>query len=52
MVYNFFEKKSSGSGVCMEKIKLNNIINYLKNYTNQLLKNFKKEQFILDLKTI
>ena len=26
--------------------------NYLKNYTNQLLENFKKEQFILDLKIV
>ena len=43
MVY----KKSAGRGVNMHA---NN--EKLKNYTNQLLNNFKKEQFILDSKTI
>ena len=53
MVYNFFDKKSAsladkstkGSGV-------NNEINQLKNYINQLLTNFKKEEFMFHLKTI
>ena len=47
MVYKIFDKKSAGRGVNMHA---NN--EKLKNYTNQLLKNFKKEQFILDSKTI
>ena len=46
--------------ICMQIIKLNKIsvlqtwlhINQLKNYTNQLLENLKKEQFIQDSKTI
>ena len=33
-------------------MKLNKINNWMKNYTNQLLKNVKKEEFILHLKTI
>ena len=33
-------------------MKLNKIRNWLKNYTKQLLKNFKKEEFILNLQTI
>ena len=53
MVYKFFDKKSAsvadkstkGSGV-------NNEINQLKNYINQLLTNFKKEEFMFHLKTI
>ena len=36
MVYKFFDKNSSGSGV---NNKLNKINHSLKNYTNQLLKN-------------
>ena len=47
MVYKIFDKKSAGRGVNMHA---NN--EKLKNYTNQLLKNFKKEQFIQDSKTI
>ena len=33
-------------------MKLNKINNWMKNYTNQLLKNVKTEEFILHLKTI
>ena len=33
-------------------MRLNKIYNWLKNYTHKLLENLKKEQFILDLKTI
>ena len=47
MVYKIFDKKSAGRGVNMHA---NN--EKLKNYTNQLLKNFKKEQFIQDSKII
>ena len=49
MVYKLFDKKSVGSGVNMQAISYNN---WLKNYTNQFLENFKKEHFILDLKII
>ena len=51
MVYNFFDKKSAGSGVNMHT---NNErpLDLLRNYTNQLLENLKKEQFIQDLKAI
>ena len=47
MVYKFFDKKSSGSGIINE-------LNYqlANNLHNQLLKNFKKEKFILHLKII
>ena len=34
------------------KIRLSKIYNYLKNYINQLLENFKKEKLILDLEII
>ena len=43
MVYNFFDKKSSGGGITT------NEFNY---QLNQLLKNFKKEKFIHLLKII
>ena len=46
MVYNFFDKKSKGSGI------VNQIINWQMNFINQLLQNFKKEKFIHFLKTI
>ena len=51
MAYNFFDKKSAGSGVNMHT---NNErpLDLLRNYTNQLLENLKKEQFIQDLKAI
>ena len=58
MVYKFFDKKSasltnksvSDSGVNIP-LEFNEQL-ALKNYTNQLLESFKKEKFILDLKTI
>ena len=49
MVYNFFDKKSTGSGVIMS-LEFNEQL--AKNYTNQLLENSNKEKFILDLKII
>ena len=47
MVYKFFDKKSSGSGIVNEP-------NYqvAMNLINQLLENFKKEKFIHLLETI
>ena len=33
-------------------LKLNKIYNWLKNYTNQVLENLKKEKFILDIQII
>ena len=39
IVYKFFAKNSSGSAVTNETKEINN---WLKNYTNQLSKNFKK----------
>ena len=42
MVYKFFDKKSSGSGISL----MNQIINWQMNFINQLFKNFKKEKFI------
>ena len=52
MVYKFFDKKSAGSGVVNEEIKQNLQLAEELHYTNQLLKTLKKEQFILDSKTI
>ena len=55
MVYNFFFFffliKSLLKVVALI-MKLNKMRNQPKNYTNQLLKHFKKEEFILHLKTI
>ena len=49
MVYKFFAKMSAGSGVNTHANKSAfDMKIQLKNYTNQLLKNFKKEQFIPD----
>ena len=46
MVYNLFDKKSSGSGIANEP-------NYQQmNLMNQLLKNSKKEKFLHLLETI
>ena len=48
MVYKFFDKKT-------QAVVLNlcpKMSNYLKNFINPLLKNFKKEKFIQHLKTI
>ena len=50
MVYKFFDKKNPQVVVLI--MKLNKMRNFLKNFTNQLLKNSKKEKFILHLKTI
>ena len=47
MVYNFFYKKSKGSNIANNEIKQK-----LKNCTNQSLETLKKEELILDLKTI
>ena len=43
MVYKFFDKKSSGSGIKNEN---NSNKNQPKNYTNQLLENLIKEKYI------
>ena len=48
MVYNFFDKKSAGSGV---NIRANNE-KVAEELHKPFIKKFKKEQFILDLKTI
>ena len=51
MVSKFFDKKSaSGSGVANDEIKQN--LQLAEEYTNQLLKTFKKEEFIQNLKKI
>ena len=50
MVYKSFDKKSKFSGIANNEIKQN--LQIAENYTNQLLKNLKKEQFIMDLKTM
>ena len=50
MVYKFFDKKNPQVVVLI--MKLNKMRNFLKNITNQLLKNSKKEKFILHLNTI
>ena len=42
----------SQKGVMLLMIRLNKIYNYVKNYTNKLLENLEKEQFIQDLKII
>ena len=47
MVYNFFEKKAAGSGV---NIPLEFNILLAKELHTPIIRNFKKEQFILDLK--
>ena len=49
IVYKFFGKKSTGSGV---NIPLEFNEEQLNNYKNQLLETLKKEQFIQDLKAI
>ena len=53
MFYNFFDKKSTGSGIDNNNNNNNNSnLQLLKNYTNQLLENLKNEKFILDLEII
>ena len=47
---NFLIK--SRQAVLLLMMRLNKTYNQLKNYTNQLLENFKKEKFIPDLKII
>ena len=49
MVYNFFDKKSIGSGV---NIPLKSNEQLAKKYANELLETLKKQQFALDLNTI
>ena len=49
MVYNFFDKKLTGSGV---NIQLKHNEQLAKELHKPIIRNFKKEQFILDLKTI
>ena len=49
MVYNFFDKKSTGSGL---KMKSDKVYNLQMNFINQLLENLKKEQYIHHLKTV
>ena len=50
MVYKFFDKKSKGSGIANNEIKQN--LQLAKELHKPIIRNFKKEQFILDLKTI
>ena len=50
MVYKFFDKKSKGSGVVNNEIKQN--LQLAKELHKPVSRNFKKEQFIRDLKTM
>ena len=50
MVYNYFDKKSKGSGVVNNEIKQN--LQLAKELHKTIIRNLKKEQFIQDLKTI
>ena len=50
MVYKFFDKKSKGSGVTNNEVKQN--LQLVKQLNKPIIRNFKKEQFILDLKII
>ena len=49
MVYKFFDKMSKGSGV---NIKVKHNEQLAKELYKPVIRNVKKEQFILDLKTI
>ena len=49
MVYKFFDKKSKGSGVNIEVMHNEQLAKELQ---KPIIRNFRKEQFILDLKTI
>ena len=51
-VYEFFDKKSASLANKYNKDNKDSGVAILKNYTNQLLKNCKKEEFIVHLKTI
>ena len=50
MVYKFFDKKSANSGNANNEFKQN--LQLAKELHKSIIRNFKKEQFILDLKTI
>ena len=50
MVYKFFDKKSTGSSVAKNRINQN--LQLAKELHKPIIKNFKKEQFIQDLKTL
>ena len=50
MVYKFFDKKSASNGVANNEIKQN--LQLAEELHKPIIKNFKKEQFIQDLKTI
>ena len=59
MIYTFFDKKTKGSGIAATLANKSAVNNELesskqsaKELQNQLLETLKKEQFILDLKTI
>ena len=49
MVYKLFDKKSKGSGVNIEVMHNEQLAKELQ---KPIIRNFRKEQFILDLKTI
>ena len=50
MVYKFFDKKSVGSGVANNEYKQN--LQLVEELHKPIIRNFKKEQFILDSKTV
>ena len=50
IVYQFFDKKSKGSGVANNEIKHN--LQLAKELHKPIIRNLKKKQFILDSKTI
>ena len=50
MVYKFFDKKSAGSGVANNEIKQN--LQLAEELHKPIIRNFKKEEFIQNLKTI
>ena len=50
MVYKCFDKKSKGSSVANNEIKQN--LQLAKELHKPIIRNFKKEQFILDLKAV
>ena len=49
MIYKFFDKKSKGSGV---NIEVNHNEQLVEELQKPFIRNFKKKQFILDLKII
>ena len=51
MAFNFYDKKSKGSGIDNNNLIKQNI-ELAEEYINQLLKKFQKEKFILDLEII